>query len=122
MPETKRTVRAKFYLAEKRETTYGNTLVFKAVSKHGPHDPADNEAFWSATPIGELTIQLSKDAGRDAWANYGDAMGRDFYIDIIDAEGVVGPKCMPRWDGEAKVYHHAEHCPEYVEGGTPLKA
>ena len=111
-------VRAKFFVAEVTEYAHGSyRVVLRAVTKHGPHDPADNEFFWDATPSGELTLSLSGTAGKGAFEYYRARMGKDIYIEMTEAEGVYA-KCQvtsfQRKDGDRRfVTVHQPGCPEH---------
>lgn len=110
-------VRAKFFVAELTEYAYGSyQVVLRAVSKHGPHDPAENEFFWDATPNGEIKLSLSGTTGKAAFEYYQSRKGQDVYVDFLDAEGVYA-KCQPagfqsketgRW-----LTAHQPECPEH---------
>lgn len=105
------TVTAKFYVAEKRETAYGSRVVIlRAVSKHGPSDPADNEQFWKATPNGELTITLGSGEGDAAFEHFATRLGKNVYLDIVDEQDRYH-SCVTKWSGG--VAQHAVDCPEY---------
>jgi hypothetical protein len=109
-------VRAKFFVSTVTQKAHGAYEVhLSAVTKHGPHDPADNEFFWEATPSGEMTLHLSGIAGKGAFEYFQQRLSKDIYIDMIDGEGVYA-KCSPKgFYDESKRYvvAHEPSCPEH---------
>lgn len=111
-------VRAKFYVSSVTQKAHGSYEVhLSAVTKHGPHDPADNEFFWEATPSGEMTLHLSGGAGKGAFEYFQERLSKDIYIDMIDGDGVYA-KCQPKGfysdGGKGKyVTVHEPSCPEH---------
>jgi hypothetical protein len=83
-------VRAKFKLQRVETHQYGwpnadgsmqhteqKTLVFTAVSDGSP----ENQAFWKATPSGELKMQVTNEAALEQFE-----AGREYYLDFTPAK------------------------------------
>lgn len=66
-------VRAKMFVAEIAQTTYGGRVKLQVVTRG-----EDNKAWASATPSGELTLTIRNELALEQFG----APGREFYVDF----------------------------------------